>query len=47
MSWVCVSYLLPLYGLGRFYYGLYYSAQLPLFLCHIRFITRINIIPKI
>ena len=51
MSWVCVcvciSYFLPLYGLGRSYRGLYYPAQPPLFLGNIRFITRTNIIPKI
>ena len=38
--------LLPLYGLGRSHRGLYYPAQPPLFLGNIRFITRINIIPK-
>ena len=45
---MCVNifYLLPLYGLGRSYRGLYYPAQPPLFLGNIRFITRTNIIPK-
>ena len=50
MLWVCVyismSCLLPLYGLGKSYCGLYYPAQPPLFLGNIRFIARINIIFK-
>ena len=37
---------LPLYGLGRSHYRLYYPAQPPLFLGNIRFIARINIIPE-
>ena len=41
-----MSYLLPLYGLGRSYYGLYYPAQPPFFLCNIRLVTRIDIIPE-
>ena len=50
MSWVCVcvslSCLLPLYGLGRSYRGLYYPTQPPLFLGNIRFIARTDIILK-
>ena len=50
MLWVCmcvsISCLLPLYGLGRSYRGLYYPAQPPLFLGNIHFIARINIILK-
>ena len=47
---VCVYeyvFFLLLYGLGKSYRGLYYPAQPPLFLGNIRFIIRINIIPKI
>ena len=51
MSWVCVCVsifcFLPPYGLGRSYCGLYYPAQPSLFLGIIRFIARIDIIPKI
>ena len=46
---VCVCehiLLLPLYGLGRSYRGLYYPTQPPLFLGNIHSITRTNIILK-